>query len=77
MVIVIVHREKITYGSFYANGLLMPKFFNKDKKIKCRSDESFGNKRVKRGKPRKQETQIMVGELGWWEFELPLGPIYR
>lgn len=46
------------------------------KKIKCHSDESFGNKRVKRGKPRKQETQIMVGEPGSENYELRLGLIY-
>lgn len=31
--------------------------------VKCRSDDAFGNKRVKRGKPRERETQILVGEL--------------
>lgn len=30
--------------------------------VKCRSDDAFRNERVKRGKLRKQETQIMVGE---------------
>ena len=26
--------------------------------VKCRSDDAFGNKRVKRGKPHERETQI-------------------
>jgi hypothetical protein len=32
------------------------------KSIKCHSDDALRNKGVKRGKLRKQETQIMVGE---------------
>ena len=31
--------------------------------IKCRRDEFFGNKEVKRGKPRERETQIWQGSL--------------
>jgi len=31
--------------------------------IKCHRDESFSNRRMKRGKPHKQETQILVGEF--------------
>lgn len=58
MVVVIVHR--VTYGSFkltasrWSFGIILD--------IKCHSDDTFGNERVKRGKPHKQETQIMVGE---------------
>ena len=29
---------------------------------KCQSDEVLRNKKVERGKPRKRETQILVGE---------------
>ena len=34
-----------------------PKWFSYGLTVKCRSDESFGNERVKRGKPRELETQ--------------------
>ena len=30
--------------------------------IKCHRNDAFGNERMKRGKPHKLETQIMVGE---------------
>ena len=47
------------------------------RKIKCHSDDAFRNERVKRGKPRKQETQIMVGEPDRREQELSMGPHKR
>ena len=43
------------------------------RKIKCHSDDAFRNERVKRGKPRKQETQIMVGEPGRRESRIVYG----
>ena len=44
--------------------------------IKCRSDDAFRNKRVKRGKPRKQETQILVGEPNRREKRISYGIDY-
>ncbi len=43
--------------------------------IKCRSDETFRNKRVKRGKLRKQETQILVGEPNRKEQRISYGTV--
>jgi len=60
MVVVIVHREKITYGSFWLTALISPYGIIG---IKCHRDELFSNKKMKRGKPHKQETQILVGEF--------------
>ena len=53
MTVVFVHREKITYGSFLTNGETEPKSLIWWGFIKCRSDDAFRNKRVKRGKPHK------------------------
>ena len=56
MIVVFVPREQITQGSL-TNGEDESKFFNMILFIKCRSDDAFGNKRVKRGKPREREIQ--------------------
>ena len=56
MTVVFVPREQITWGSL-TNGEDESKFFNMILFIKCRSDDAFGNKRVKRGKPREREIQ--------------------
>lgn len=73
MTIVIVLGEKITQGSLLANGVNSLSHLIWWFHLKCRSDDAFRNERVKRGKPRKQETQILVGEPNKREIRISYG----
>ena len=63
MNVVIVPDETINQGTRKSDGLGEPKSLDMGILKTCHRDESIRKDRVKRGKPLKLETQIMVGEL--------------
>ena len=63
MIVVFVLTEKIRLGALIGHGGRSLSLLDMVYSLRCHSDDIFRNKKVKRGKPRKLETQIMVGEL--------------
>ena len=63
MNVVFVPDETINQGTRKGDGQGEPKSFDMGILTMCHSDEFSWKTKVKRGKPLKLETQIMVGEL--------------